>query len=218
MAKSSEQGPGIPASSPCMLHELGPDGAPPDGSECVDPVQARDVANWRKAARERLLRERSAFSEDYRSRQAVEIERALEAILADLPPVSLSLYWPIRGEPDLRAWMGKLAANGVRIALPVAVALGQPLLFAYGSLARGSHAASGRSPIRRTAPNSSRMWSSRLWLGLIRRATDSGMEAASSIGPSRSSLQSPSRSASAIRAPYCRPYFPSLTTFRWIGS
>ncbi len=129
MAKSSEQGPGIPASSPCMLHELGPDGAPPDGSECVDPVQARDVANWRKAARERLLRERSAFSEDYRSRQAVEIERALEAILADLPPVSLSLYWPIRGEPDLRAWMGKLAANGVRIALPVAVALGQPLLF-----------------------------------------------------------------------------------------
>ncbi len=55
--------------------------------------------------------------------------------------MTLSLYWPIRAEPDLRAWMGRLSANGVRLALPVAVALGQPLQFRewrpHARLARG---------------------------------------------------------------------------------
>jgi 5,10-methenyltetrahydrofolate synthetase len=119
-----------------MLHELGVDGTPG-----LDPVQARDVAIWRKAQRERLLGERSTLSEEYRSQQAIEIARAVEAILGGLPPVTLSLYWPIRAEPDLRAWMGTLAANGVRLALPVAIALGQPLQFRewrpHARLARG---------------------------------------------------------------------------------
>jgi 5-formyltetrahydrofolate cyclo-ligase len=138
MSSNSEQrsGNGIPASSPCMLHELESDGGPG-----IDPVQARDVANWRKAQRERLLRERSALSQEYRAQQALAIARAVEAILADLPPVILSLYWPIRAEPDLRAWMGTLAANGVRLALPVALALAQPLQFRewrpHARLARG---------------------------------------------------------------------------------
>jgi 5-formyltetrahydrofolate cyclo-ligase len=39
------------------------------------------------------------------------------------------VYWPIKAEPDLRAWMRAMAERGVRIALPVAVALGQPLVF-----------------------------------------------------------------------------------------
>ncbi len=121
----SEQGSdgGTPASSPCMLHELGPDGAP------LDAVQARDVANWRKATRQRLLQERSALTAEYRAQQALAIANALELILADLPSITLSLYWPIRAEPDLRTWMATLAANGVRIALPVAIALGQALVF-----------------------------------------------------------------------------------------
>ncbi len=41
----------------------------------------------------------------------------------------MSVYWPIRAEPDLRAWMASLPANGIRVALPVALALGQALLF-----------------------------------------------------------------------------------------
>jgi len=106
-----------------MLHELGPDGTP------VDAVQAQDVANWRKAARQRLLQERAALTAEYRAQQTLAIASALEPILADLPSITLSLYWPIRGEPDLRAWMATLSANGVRIALPVAIALGQALVF-----------------------------------------------------------------------------------------
>jgi|SRR5271165_537825 len=121
----SEQGSegGTPASSPCMLHELGPDGVP------VDAAQAQDVANWRKATRQRLLQGRAALTTEYRAQQALAIASALEPILADLPSITLSLYWPIRGEPDLRAWMATLSANGVRIALPVAIALGQALVF-----------------------------------------------------------------------------------------
>lgn len=95
----------------------------------IDAVQAHDVVNWRKAARQRLLEERSALTADYRAEQALAIAAALELILADLPSITLSLYWPIRGEPDLRTWMTTLSENGVRIALPVAIALGQALEF-----------------------------------------------------------------------------------------
>jgi len=115
---------GVPASPPCSLHELGPDGTPR-----VDPVQARDVARWRKAERERLLAERSAFTVECRTQQALAIAQALDRILASVPGSTVSVYWPIRAEPDLRPWMHALSQAGMRVALPVALALGQPLVF-----------------------------------------------------------------------------------------
>jgi 5-formyltetrahydrofolate cyclo-ligase len=125
-----------PASSACSLHELGPDGRP-----CVDPEQARDVARWRKVERERLIAARSALTEEYRQEQTRAIARAVEKILASISSPALSVYWPIRGEPDLRAWMGALSRQGMRVALPVAIALGQPLVFRewrpHAKLARG---------------------------------------------------------------------------------
>ena len=42
---------------------------------------------------------------------------------------TVSVYWPIRGEPDLRAWMHAIFQSGACVALPVATALGQPLVF-----------------------------------------------------------------------------------------
>jgi 5-formyltetrahydrofolate cyclo-ligase len=117
---------GRPASSPCMLHELSADGTP-----IVDPEQARDVARWRKAERERLIGARSALPVQYRADQAVLIAQALDAIVAasGMANPAVSVYWPIRGEPDLRAWMRALFQSGKRMALPVAVELAQPLLF-----------------------------------------------------------------------------------------
>jgi 5-formyltetrahydrofolate cyclo-ligase len=41
----------------------------------------------------------------------------------------VSVYWPIKAEPDLRPWMNVASERGVRIVLPVAIALGQPLVF-----------------------------------------------------------------------------------------
>jgi 5,10-methenyltetrahydrofolate synthetase len=45
------------------------------------------------------------------------------------PRAVIGLYWPFRGELDLRDWMTDLAGQGARIALPVVVAKGEPLVF-----------------------------------------------------------------------------------------
>jgi 5-formyltetrahydrofolate cyclo-ligase len=126
MVRSTDVEPdyGVLASSPCMLHELDADGRPR-----VDPDQARDVARWRKVERKRLIAERCVLTQDYRTKQTLAINQALDQILAATSSLTVSVYWPIRGEPDLRLWIHALWQRGVRIALPVAVALGQPLVF-----------------------------------------------------------------------------------------
>ncbi len=123
MAKTSDDDAGPPASSPCLLHELDEDGA-----VRVDPTQARDVARWRKVERERLIAARVALSLEYRTAQAAAIARELDALLPAGAPV-VSVYWPIRGEPDMRPWMHALCSRGVRCALPVVIAHGRPLEF-----------------------------------------------------------------------------------------
>ena len=114
------------SSSPCMLDELREDGTP-----LVDPEQARDVARWRKAERERLINARCSLDAQYRADQTLIIAGKLDEILAasGVAAPAVSVYWPIRGEPDLRPWMHTLSQAGVRVALPVAVALAQPLIF-----------------------------------------------------------------------------------------
>ncbi len=111
-------------SAPCFLHELGP-----DGTAVVDPRQAQDVARWRKAERERLLAARLALSPESRAAQTAAIAADLERLIPDNQPQIVSVYWPIRAEPDLRAWMRSRSERGTRIALPVALAHGQPLAF-----------------------------------------------------------------------------------------
>lgn len=123
MTKEFDDTGGVPASPPCLLHELRADGTPG-----VDPEQTRDVARWRKAERERLIAARLALSAERRAEQATAIARDLDRILPGGSPI-VSLYWPIRGEPDLRPWMHTLCARGVRVALPVVVAYGRPLEF-----------------------------------------------------------------------------------------
>jgi 5-formyltetrahydrofolate cyclo-ligase len=110
-------------SAPCFLHEIGPGGAP------VDPRQASDVARWRKAERERLIALRCALAEPERMQHTAAIARNLDEMIARQSNGIVSLYWPIRAEPDLRSWMRAASLRGLRIALPVAVKLGQPLTF-----------------------------------------------------------------------------------------
>ena len=114
------------ASSPCFLNQL-----QEDGTLLADEEQSRDVARWRKAERERLIKVRCSLPAQYRADQSAIIVQRLEQIVAasSIAVPAVSLYWPIRGEPDLRPWMRILAGAGVRVALPVAVALAQPLTF-----------------------------------------------------------------------------------------
>jgi 5-formyltetrahydrofolate cyclo-ligase len=114
------------ASSPCMHHELRADSTP-----SVDLEQGRDVARWRKAKRERLIAARCSLAVQDRMEQATIIAGRLAQIVATsgIAAPAVSVYWPIRGEPDLRAWMHALSQSGLRVALPVALALAQPLVF-----------------------------------------------------------------------------------------
>ena len=112
-----------PASSPCMLHELNSHGT------CVDQEQERDVARWRKAERERLIAIRLELSTEDRSAHARALARALDALITPTQSTIVSVYWPIRAEPDLRPWMRTLCERGARVALPVALASGERLQF-----------------------------------------------------------------------------------------
>ena len=117
-------GTGSYASPPCYMHEIDP-----AYGGLVDPAQAGDVTRWRKAERERLIAARLALSVEERTAHAGRLAGELDAVIARVAPLSVSLYWPFRGEPDLRPWMQSAHEKGLRIALPVVVAKGQPLEF-----------------------------------------------------------------------------------------
>lgn len=100
-----------------------------------------DVDLWRKGERQRLIAARLALSVEYRTAQASAIAKQLSEMIAVDSTTVISVYWPIRAEPDLRPWMRVMWQRGARIALPVAIALRQPLVFREwrpdGPLARG---------------------------------------------------------------------------------
>jgi 5-formyltetrahydrofolate cyclo-ligase len=100
------------------------------------------VTRWRKAERERLIAARLKLDPQYRAAQALAIAGHLDRIIPFSSDTIVSVYWPIRAEPDLRPWMQTTCERGFRIALPVALALGQPLVFREwcpgARMARGS--------------------------------------------------------------------------------
>lgn len=109
-------------SVPCFAHML-VDGHP------VDPEAARDVARFRRAERTRLLAERRKLSSRERRAMAGELMRRLDEHVAVEAGTRIAVYWPIRGEPDLRDWMASADAAGARVLLPVVAAKEAPLVF-----------------------------------------------------------------------------------------
>ena len=61
-----------------------------------------EIARWRKSERERLIAARLAIPAEERASLSTKIAHALDAIVGDAAGKSVSLYWPFRGEPDLR--------------------------------------------------------------------------------------------------------------------
>lgn len=118
------------ASPPCMAHEVDPTYFDPS---FVDPQQALDVARWRKAERARLLAERAGLPVSSRQTSAETIAAHLDQYLArcfdSIAGLTVSGWWPIKAELDLRFWLERLAAQGARAALPIVVERGAPLAF-----------------------------------------------------------------------------------------
>ena len=94
-----------------------------------DPQNAADVMRWRKAERERLIAARLALSVAERKEHAELVARDLDALIPVTGDTVVSLYWPFRGEPNLHPWMAAACEKGIRIALPIVIAKGQPLVF-----------------------------------------------------------------------------------------
>jgi 5-formyltetrahydrofolate cyclo-ligase len=122
-----DQGTAQYASPPCFLHELQP-GFDARGIH-ADPVAWTDVARWRKAERARLIEMRLAIPAEIRAEMAAKIAEELDAEIGDVGGKTVSLYWPFRGEPDLRLWMASVVERGGRAALPVVIEKAHPLVF-----------------------------------------------------------------------------------------
>jgi len=115
------------ASPPCFLHELMPEYGGP--ALCPDALAWSDVADWRKAERARLIGERLASSIAERQASSDRIAAGLDRAIDRMSGRIVSVYWPFRGEPDLRNWMTRVIDRGGRIALPVVIKKGWPLEF-----------------------------------------------------------------------------------------
>lgn len=118
------------ASPPCLAHEIDPTYFDP---LAVDPEQARNVARWRKAERVRLLDQRAGLSVAARKAAGEAIADRLDSFLAErvgsLAGLTISAWWPIKAEIDLRHWLAGLADRGARAALPLVAVKAQPLVF-----------------------------------------------------------------------------------------
>lgn len=108
------------ASPPCFAHEL---------ARVPDPLNADDIACWRKAERMRLLAARLAVPVVVRRRAAELVTEQLDQLIVIEPQTIVSLYWPFQAELDLRGWMRRLCKNGARVVLPVVEVKNQALVF-----------------------------------------------------------------------------------------
>lgn len=112
-----------PASPTCYAGELDDAWLAPLSAE----EKARRIAQWRREERQRLIALRLARPAEERRDIAAQVAAELDRLVD--PAALVSLYWPFRGELDLRGWMRAHVARGGRIALPVVVAKGAPLVF-----------------------------------------------------------------------------------------
>jgi 5,10-methenyltetrahydrofolate synthetase len=92
-------------------------------------MDRRELLDWRKAERARLIARREALDpalrEAFRLRMDATIERAFPALSGE----RLAFCWPIRGEYDARHLARTLRGRGALTALPVIVAPRAPLEF-----------------------------------------------------------------------------------------
>ncbi len=83
----------------------------------------------RKQQRAALRARRLALAPAAKAAADLKIADHLQDMLLPLQDPCVAVYWPLPGEPDLSNWYTTAAARGLRLALPVVEARGQPLTF-----------------------------------------------------------------------------------------
>lgn len=124
---SDDEPPGHYASPACSMHEVDPGYM--GLSDPQAPSTRAEIMAWRKRERARLIALRLAMPIAERTGHAASIARHLDALFPDLAGRVVSLYWPLRGEPDLRTWAHEIIARGGSCALPVVTVKQSPLAF-----------------------------------------------------------------------------------------
>jgi hypothetical protein len=112
-----------PASPPCSMDEFAEQLLPQTARASAAP-RAPDwplVRAFRAAERERLLAARRATALRERQRRAAAIDARIFASLDLTPFHTIGIYWPIKGEPDLRGVGRRHVLAGGSLALPVVV-------------------------------------------------------------------------------------------------
>lgn len=101
----------------------------PRESQEPDPTSWDEIKLWRKARREELIARRVARQAEERRRLGAPVSQYLfDTITVSSHPV-LGIYWPIRGEIDLRALARRHVAAGGIIGLPVVIRKAAPVEF-----------------------------------------------------------------------------------------
>lgn len=95
----------------------------------MSTASREDIMAWRREQRQRLIAERLHRPVAERQAASARIAANLDLLLGDLQGSVVSGYWPLRGEPDLRLWLGSLVARGVACAMPLVVEKDAPLRF-----------------------------------------------------------------------------------------
>ena len=112
-----------PAGSPaCFAHML-------VGGHVIDQQTWKDVSTFRKSERKRLYAARQQVSSDERKAMSQDVGEQLTKIVGDPADRTIAVYWPIRGEINLRPWMVEMHERGGHICLPVVIARDQPVEF-----------------------------------------------------------------------------------------
>ncbi|SRR5258706_248733 len=88
-----------------------------------------ELTAWRKSERARLLRERSALSEETLAGMRSRIDTHIERTFPDLVHGVLAFCWPYKNEYDVRHLAAALRRRGAKTAMPVVVAPRTPLIF-----------------------------------------------------------------------------------------
>ena len=113
------------ASPACSMHEIDP-----AYMGLAAPAPSKEwITDWRRGERQRLIEERSSLGQTQRDSLTTALIAGLDTVVTDVAGKRISLYWPFKGEPDLRGWMASVDAAGGTCLLPVVTAKGQPLTF-----------------------------------------------------------------------------------------
>jgi 5,10-methenyltetrahydrofolate synthetase len=101
--------------------------------EKTETLDRQQIMDWRRNERQRLIEQRLRAPVEQRQQASKQIATRLDALWREQgrlkSGVIVSAYWPLRGEPDLRPWLGELSAQGLICVLPVVVEKGTPLQF-----------------------------------------------------------------------------------------